>query len=157
MKVCSRCHQQKEERDFQIRRASNDGLTAACRSCLSKYDKARAGLPHRISARKEYQSSEHGRERCNAAKKRFIQRNPWKRKAHIIVGNFLRDGKIKRPLQCEQCGSKCKPQAHHCDYSKPTDVMWLCHECHVEWHRNNKPIYPEDNQANTPSNPDLTQ
>ncbi|KDP98151.1 hypothetical protein [Cronobacter sakazakii] len=110
-----------------------------------------------VSARKEYQSSEHGRERCNAAKKRFIQRNPWKRKAHIIVGNFLRDGKIKRPLQCEQCGSKCKPQAHHCDYSKPTDVMWLCHECHVEWHRNNKPIYPEDNQANKPSHPDLTQ
>lgn len=29
MKVCSRCHQQKEERDFQIRRASRDGLTAA--------------------------------------------------------------------------------------------------------------------------------
>ncbi|EPQ6908791.1 helix-turn-helix domain-containing protein [Citrobacter freundii] len=62
MKTCSRCHQQKEERDFQIRRASNDGLTAACRSCLAEYDRARAGLPHRVSARREYQSSDHGRE-----------------------------------------------------------------------------------------------
>lgn len=48
MKVCSRCHQQKEERDFQIRRASRDGLTAACRACLAEYDKERAGLPHRV-------------------------------------------------------------------------------------------------------------
>ena len=140
MKICSRCHQQKEERDFQIRRASRDGLTAACRACLAEYDKERAGLPHRVSARREYQSSERGRERCNAAKKRFIQSNPWKRKAHIIVGNFLRDGKLIRPPQCECCGSECKPQAHHCDYSKPTDVMWLCKSCHVEWHKHNKPI-----------------
>lgn len=50
MKICSRCHQQKEERDFQIRRASRDGLTAACRACLAEYDKERAGLPHRVSA-----------------------------------------------------------------------------------------------------------
>lgn len=57
MKICSRCHQQKEERDFQIRRASRDGLTAACRACLAEYDKERAGLPHRVSARREYQSS----------------------------------------------------------------------------------------------------
>lgn len=49
MKICSRCHQQKEERDFQIRRASRDGLTAACRACLAEYDKERAGLPHRVS------------------------------------------------------------------------------------------------------------
>lgn len=52
MKTCSRCNQQKEERDFQIRRASNDGLTAACRVCLAEYDKERAGLPHRVSARR---------------------------------------------------------------------------------------------------------
>ncbi|EOK2527909.1 3'-5' exonuclease [Escherichia coli] len=58
MKICSRCHQQKEERDFQIRRASRDGLTAACRACLAEYDKERAGLPHRVSARREYQSSD---------------------------------------------------------------------------------------------------
>lgn len=143
MKTCSRCNQKKEERDFQIRRASNDGLTAACRVCLAEYDKGRSGLPHRVSARMEYQSSDRGRERCNAAKKLFIQRNPWKRKAHIIVGNFLRDGKLTRPLQCECCGSECKPQAHHCDYSKPTDVMWLCKTCHVEWHKHFKPSYPE--------------
>ncbi|WP_436232408.1 single-stranded DNA-binding protein [Escherichia coli] len=76
--------------------------------------------------------------------------NPWKRKAHIIVGNFLRDGKLIRPPQCECCGSECKPQAHHCDYSKPTDVMWLCKSCHVEWHKHNKPIYPDEEPVTLP-------
>lgn len=147
MKTCSRCHQQKEERDFQIRRASNDGLTAACRACLAEYDKERDALPHRTSARMDYQRSERGKARSNAVKKRFILRNPWKRKAHIIVGNFLRDGKLTRPSKCENCGTECKPQAHHCDYSKPTEVMWLCKACHVEWHKHFKPSYPEDLKA----------
>ena len=87
MKICSRCHQPKEERDFQIRRASRDGLTAACRACLAEYDKERAGLPHRVSARREYQSSERGRERCNASQK-AVHSEPThgKEKPHIIVG-----------------------------------------------------------------------
>ncbi|EGY9227129.1 single-stranded DNA-binding protein [Escherichia coli] len=68
----------------------------------------------------------------------------------VIVGNFLRDGKLIRPPQCECCGSECKPQAHHCDYSKPTDVMWLCKSCHVEWYKHNKPIYPDEEPVTLP-------
>lgn len=142
MKTCSRCNQQKEEREFQIRRASNDGLSAACKACLSDYDRSRANLPQRVKARAEYQKSDRGKARGNAAKVRFSLRNPWKRKAHIIVGNFLRDGKLIRPVTCETCGVKCKPQAHHCDYSKTTEVMWLCTSCHSNWHKFNTPIYP---------------
>ncbi|AGS28768.1 putative phage protein [Salmonella enterica subsp. enterica serovar Newport str. USMARC-S3124.1] len=22
--------------------------------------------------------------------------------------------------------------------------MWLCKSCHVEWHKHNKPIYPDE-------------
>lgn len=55
------------------------------------------------------------------------------------VTHALRFGEIsKQP--CEVCGST-EVEAHHCDYNKPADVMWLCHKHHKEWHKNNTPIY----------------
>lgn len=44
----------------------------------------------------------------------------------------------KKP--CEMCGAK-KAEAHHDDYNRPLDVRWLCRNCHMEWHRKNKPVY----------------
>lgn len=42
-------------------------------------------------------------------------------------------GKIEwRP--CGKCGS-ADSQMHHEDYSKPTEVTWLCRECHLEHHK----------------------
>lgn len=56
-------------------------------------------------------------------------------------------GKIKRPEICEKCGRSSKfrdgrsgIQAHHGDYNKPLDVLWLCQPCHHEWHKHNKAI-----------------
>lgn len=144
MKTCTRCQKVKMECDFQQRKASKDGLTASCRDCLAEYDRSRANLPHRVEARIAYHKTERGKLSGNAAKHRFILKHPFKRKAHIIVGNFLRDGKLIRPERCEKCRADCKPQAHHCDYTKPIEVMWLCKKCHTEWHKYNTPIYPDN-------------
>lgn len=38
-----------------------------------------------------------------------------------------------RPTHCA-CGNP-NPQGHHHDYSKPLDVVWLCHACHAVEHR----------------------
>lgn len=46
-------------------------------------------------------------------------------------------GKIKRK-PCIICGMKA--EAHHPDYSKPLEVVWLCSFHHKEWHRNNTAI-----------------
>lgn len=69
------------------------------------------------------------------------------RAAQKLVELRLRQGRIVRPDSCEECGDgglnkggKSKIQAHHCDYNKPLDVMWLCRKCHYEWHKNNIPI-----------------
>lgn len=48
---------------------------------------------------------------------------------------------IQKP--CEICGDE-NSQAHHYDYNKPLDVMWLCPKYHGEWHRKNTPIYRKD-------------
>ena len=62
-------------------------------------------------------------------------RNPVKRKAEHSAGNAIRDGKLKRPSCCSACGVNCIPHAHHEDYTKPLDVIWLCTRCHGKRHR----------------------
>ncbi len=66
---------------------------------------------------------------------RFRASHPEKYAAHAILGRAVRSGKVK-PQPCIKCGKKA--QAHHEDYSKPLDVMWLCPAHHMEQHRKNR-------------------
>ncbi len=141
MKFCSRCHTEKHESEFQVRRASHDGLTAACKECLSIYDKSRANQPKRIAARNAYFVTPEGRKSHELSIRKFITNNPLKRKAHCHISNALRDGKVIKPPRCQLCNVQCRPEAHHCDYSKPLEIMWLCKKCHVAWHKRNTPLH----------------
>jgi predicted DNA-binding protein YlxM (UPF0122 family) len=60
-------------------------------------------------------------------------------------------GKMERKQSCEKCGSsgffkdgRSMIQAHHPNYNKPLEVMWLCQKCHHEWHKNNTPKEHEE-------------
>ena len=109
-KRCTKCGESKEYSQFQIRRASKDGLTSACKHCLSIYDKQRANLPHRVSARKNYQKTDKGKEAIKRSHQNFIKKFPEKRKAHVLVDNYIRDGKLIRPKFCEKCNCECTPK-----------------------------------------------
>lgn len=61
--------------------------------------------------------------------------NTLKRKAHILVGNAVKGGHMKRPAACTACGCRCVPHAHHEDYTKPLEVTWLCKPCHGKRHQ----------------------
>jgi len=54
-------------------------------------------------------------------------------KAHREVRKAIRRGQLERPAKCSVC-RVFRPLAHHDDYSKPLDVIWLCHGCHVRRH-----------------------
>ncbi|ATS93436.1 hypothetical protein P1A145kb_p036 [Pectobacterium phage DU_PP_I] len=143
-KHCSNCGEFKSPQDFQIRRASKDGLTASCKSCLKVRDAIRDKTPERRKVKRDYAATPTGRERSNAAKKAYSERNPKIRSATIAVGNAVRDGKLVKAEYCES--PYCEHpegyvEAHHCDYNKPLDVMWLCDRCHKDWHLNNDPVY----------------
>lgn len=66
--------------------------------------------------------------------KRYYEKNREKllpqRRAHELVMFAVKLEIIKRPEKCEKCMKECKPHGHHTDYSKPLDVVWLCHSCH---------------------------
>src|SRR5437899_10932455 len=64
-------------------------------------------------------------------RERWRKNNRIKHRAHSAVWNALRSGKLLRPLSCSSCGTQCKPQGHHPDYSKPLEVIWLCRPCHA--------------------------
>lgn len=99
----------------------------------TEYEKQRAQLHHRVQARKEYQKSDAGKVAASKAKKKYIESNPKKRSVHITTGNAIRDGKLTKG-DCEVCGTSSNIVAHHCDYNKPLDVMWLCAQHHSDWH-----------------------
>ena len=64
--------------------------------------------------------------------KKYNEKYPEKHKAHCLINNSIRDGKFES-LPCSICG-ELKAQAHHDDYSKPLDVIWLCTKHHSERH-----------------------
>lgn len=73
-------------------------------------------------------------ERARALRAAWIERNPEKRRAHIAVGNAIRDGRLVRQ-PCEVAGCGDIAQAHHDDYSRPLDVRWLCASHHAAHHK----------------------
>ncbi len=62
-------------------------------------------------------------------KKLQVERYPEKVMAREQVYKAKKSGKLI-PEPCEICGSEDIVQAHHRDYSKPLDVMWLCPNHH---------------------------
>lgn len=64
---------------------------------------------------------------------KWNQKHPEKRKAHKAVEYAIKRGDLCR-MACEVCG-ETKAHAHHDNYSKPLEVIWLCSTHHRERHR----------------------
>lgn len=55
-----------------------------------------------------------------------------KANARSYLHVYLKRGHVIK-LPCRDCGSE-KSEAHHEDYSKPLEVIWLCRGCHLKLH-----------------------
>lgn len=65
----------------------------------------------------------------------WATKNPIKVNAHKEVREAVRTGRLKR-LPCEVCNTKRLSAAHHNDYTKPLDVIFLCRIHHAMLHKN---------------------
>ena len=66
--------------------------------------------------------------------KKWDDKNRKKTRAKGRANSAIRAGKIDRQ-PCERCGTDIGIHAHHEDYSKPLEVVWLCTAHHGERHR----------------------
>src|SRR6266850_1011440 len=70
-----------------------------------------------------------------AKKSRWLrEHHPEKVAAWLAINRALASGKLVRPNRCSRCKKKCKPEAHHPDYKKKLEVIWLCGPCHWAEH-----------------------
>lgn len=73
-------------------------------------------------------------EKVKASARDHYRKNATKHRASHSLLVKVYTGQIARPSACSSCGSKLHVEAHHADYSKPYDVIWLCRSCHKKLH-----------------------
>lgn len=134
-KVCFKCHHEKPIDDFYKHHAMGDGHLGKCKECTKKdvkehrennisrireYDKKRAKIPER--AKKQV-----------ALHRRWREQDKRRMACHYAVSKAI----LRGDLTCDPC-SVCGRQdahAHHDDYDKPLDIIWLCPPCHSKRHK----------------------
>jgi hypothetical protein len=134
-KECFKCKTVKPLEEFYKHSQMADGHLYKCKECnkndatkhrnknlekIRAYDRERAKEPERIKA-----ASDINRAWRAEDKRRQI--------AHNAVSRAVRAGKLAR-YPCVRCGED-KSIAHHEDYDKPLEVMWLCQPCHKQRHK----------------------
>ena len=133
-KTCIACGKTLPITEFYRHPQMADGHLGKCKECckrqgnerrvakleeIRRYDRQRAKTPKRNADLK-----------LNVRKMRGLY--PEKNRARAAVCRAVRSGKII-PQPCALCGA-AKTEAHHADYSKPLDVIWVCRSCHFKIH-----------------------
>jgi len=157
---CGACSSKRENRnvDFGARRAQIEARHGCSYAEYRRRSRARSGCVTRgpmaaIRARAtahrealERRRQERLEQRCIARltpKRRLYtqERREYERnrkhtpqvKARKIVTAAVRHGKLAKPEVCSNCGRPVERRllhAHHHDYRRPLDVVWLCSGCH---------------------------
>jgi len=134
-KECFKCKTVKPLEDFYKHPKMLDGCVNKCKECnkndvtanrnknlekIRAYDRARGKEPERIKTNTEINRA------WRAEDKR-------RQLGHTAVARAIRNGSLFR-LPCIRCG-EAKSLAHHEDYDKPLEIMWLCQPCHKQRHK----------------------
>ena len=146
MKNCFKCGEVKPITEFYKHSAMGDGHLGKCKTCTKSDSEIRRKIKEKDIEWLEKEMERH-REKSRSARSKpgfavpkrsresikiWQAANPEKREAHNKVAAAIKSGRlVKKP--CEVCGSE-DSQAHHEDYSKPLQVMWLCSAHHAERH-----------------------
>jgi len=132
-KVCFKCKIGKALEEFYVHSMMADGHLNKCKEC-TKRDVREHRRTHPSVQEYDRWRFQHDpvrradtRRRANARRKA----NPLQGRASCMVSRAVRDGRLARPSRCSRCGEKGRRiEAHHPDYTKPLEVIWVCSLCH---------------------------
>jgi len=134
-KRCFKCGEIKPLSAFYKHKMMKDGHVNKCKDCNKK--DVRDNRNKNIDYYRDY-DKERGNRQDRSYVKSYRDRYPMKWAAQRMIGNAVRDGRIEKKYNCEECGVfHEKIHGHHDDYAKPLDVRWLCPSCHKKWHLKN--------------------
>jgi len=135
MKKCFKCQIIKPFTEYYKHTGMADGYLNKCKECnkndattyrhkniekIREYDRTRGKESNRIKASTEITRAWRAEDNRRSA-------------AHSAVARAIRNGFLVR-MSCEKCGEK-KSVAHHEDYDKHLEIIWLCQSCHKQRHK----------------------
>jgi len=132
-KMCNHCKIRKPENEFyKMHRCLND-LSFICKKCDRKRtEEYRSNNRHIIRERfKKWRNK--NKDKINAYQKLYQLKNKERINVRATVYRAIKLKKIIRK-NCSVCNEK-KSEAHHEDYSKPLDIIWLCRLHHAQIHK----------------------
>lgn len=133
-KKCFKCGLVKPVSEFYEHSQMADGYLNKCKECTKK--DSRENRDRNLEYYREYDRNRFYKNGHRKRSQKYNELNPIKAKAHTIISNAIRDGRINKPESCSICGkSDSRIEAHHSDYNKPLDVIWVCKSCHWDIHR----------------------
>lgn len=114
-KTCFNCKQSKPSTEFNRSFHRRNGLAPYCKECAKE-------------KRREYDASDLKKASRDASRLKLRERV----NARAMVSWHVKTGNIEKQ-PCSICGEKASV-AHHEDYAKPLDVVWLCRPHHAARH-----------------------
>lgn len=84
---------------------------------------------------KKYHKTKESKKVLKAAQSRMYLKHKEKWLVRLKTRYAIEKGLLKKPDRCEVCEKKVsghKLQAHHEDYTKPLEVIFLCYSCHAD-------------------------
>ncbi|MBI2110670.1 hypothetical protein HYT51_02725 [Candidatus Woesearchaeota archaeon] len=135
-KKCSHCKKVKTINSFYKNKSTIDGLEYGCKKCSSLFNKKYRNKSRDKIRDKKKEWNRNNKIRVSTYHKNWRKNNRELNNYHHLARKKLhyavQAGKvIKQP--CSKC--KEKAEAHHSNYNKPLDVIWLCHKHHMELHK----------------------
>jgi hypothetical protein len=138
MKVCKECRNIQARKKYpeiarklseQRKSSRNSDKEEFNRKARERYWKNRDQLLEKARKRESY--GKFSNERAEVYRKN----NLHKARARQAVSKAIMKGRLIKPKNCCLCNSETILQAHHSDYQKHLEVVWVCHTCHGKLHR----------------------